>query len=118
MTNIDELYTLEHHENGAEMQVKDENGNDLDMYLILAGTDSKRFREGFAKAKREALLDDETDTNVITLSEATIGWRGFMSKGKELEFSKEKVEQLYRNAPYIMTQVNFFIGNRANFTKS
>jgi len=115
--DIEKLYTVKKHAKGVEMQVKDESGKPLDMFLILAGVDSPVFRKGTIKAQRETLINDEANATAIALSEATIGWRGFMSKGKELKFSITKVQQLYENAPYIMDQVNIFIGKRANFTE-
>lgn len=115
--DIENLFTVEAHESGAEMQVKDENGNDLDMFITVAGLDSKVFRAALVAVKRKFIEENAADADAETLAEATLGWRGFMSDGKELEFSKEKIKDLYINAPYIKTQVNFFIGNRANFTK-
>lgn len=115
--NIDELYTVEHHEKGAEMQVRNEDGKKLDMFITLAGIDSKLWRNAFNSHKKE-LIDGNEDADAKLYAEVTLGWRGFMSKDKELEFSKKKAEQLYVNAPYIMGQVDKFIADRGNFTKS
>lgn len=120
MTNIDQLYTVEDHEKGAEMQVRDQVGKPLDMFITVIGVDSKRWRKTKTEASRK-LLEDKADPDKViidSLVEATIDWRGFMSEGKELDFTKKKVRQLYQNAPYIAEQVDRFIADRANFIKS
>ena len=113
--DIDQLYTVEDHEKGAEMQVHDQNGKPLDMYLTIAGMDSKAWRQAFNKNKRKMIEGEDIKADI--LSEVTIGWRGFTSKGKELEFSKKKAKNLYSQAPYIADQVDRFIADRSNFTK-
>jgi len=119
--NVDELYTVERHSKGAKMQVNDENGKPLDMFLILAGVDSKAFRKAKAEMSREILKDLKGDHEALraeSLAKVTIGWEGFNSKGKPLDFSKKLAKQLYINAPYVMDQADGFIFNRVNFTKS
>ncbi len=118
--NIDELYTKEHHEAGAEMQVNDEFGNPIDSFIMLAGMDSKLFKKAETELHREILKDNNIDGDKLkaeALSKTTIGWRGFDYNGKELEFSQETAFKLYYNAPYIMEQADNFIAKRANFTK-
>jgi len=117
--NIDDLYTVEDHEAGAEMQIKDQFGALLDCYIKFAGIDSKTWRRGYAKSKRAIIRgEDETKALADALSNATISWRGLTSDGKDIPFSKEKAAQLYINAPYIMDQADTFIAARENFTKS
>ena len=118
--NVDELYTKEHHEKGAVMQVEDAEGNKLDMFITLAGVDSKAFRTAKVKLQRAVLDDLEGDNDLKradALASITLSWKGFKSKGKKLEFSKKKVAQLYFNAPYVMDQADIFINKRVNFTK-
>ena len=119
--NIDQLYTVDSHEKGAEMQVKDQNGNSLDMHITVAGTDSKVFRNAKTEMMRDIVSDDNSDKEEIrakALAAVTLSWRGFLNKGKEFTFSQEKAEKLYINAPYVMDQVDKFIGDRANFMKA
>lgn len=118
--NIDELYTLKHHEKGAEMQVRNAEGKELKMYLTLAGVDSKLYRKEKTALSRKIMANRDTDledARAESLAEVTLGWRGFESKGKKLKFSKEQVKKLYINAPYIMDQIDGFIFNRVNFTQ-
>lgn len=115
---ISQLYTVDSHENGAEMQVKDESGNDLDMYITLAGIDSKAFRKTKAKLQREIINGgDPEELRAEALADVTINWRGFLNDGNELEFTNDMAKQLYINAPYVMDQADVFINQRANFTK-
>ena len=115
--DISELYTADLHEAGAEMQVKDENGELLDCFLLVVGIDSKLWRKTFNDGKRQLLSGEGENVEANVMAEATIGWRGFESDGVELDFSKESILALYVNAPYIAEQVDKFIANRANFTK-
>ena len=121
MTNIEDLFTVDSHEAGAEMQVQDENGNKLKMFITVAGPDSKVFRKVKVKLRTKLLKGGENvDIEAIrakALADVTLGWRGFKSKGKKLEFSIEKVEQLYNCAPYVMDQLDQFVNKRLNFTK-
>jgi len=120
--DIETLYTVEAHEQGAEMQVKGPDGILTDIYIRLIGVDSKTWR-GMVKRKERAMMKmsfdeiSDTDDAYTLIAEATIGWRGMESGGEPVEFSREKAEQLYQNAPYILDQADKFIATRANFMK-
>lgn len=120
--DIDELYTVERHETGAEMQLIDQSGNKTDCFIKLAGVDSKLWRKSFGKHRKEIISNarkdkDSVDATADLMASVTLGWRGFTYKGEPVEFSKTKAKQLYKNAPYILEQVDQFIADRANFTK-
>ena len=118
--NINELYTLDCHDAGAEMQVLDENGKKTDIYIVLAGVDSKLFRKAKNELRREILKDVAADYEGLRakkLADVTLRWRGFTDNDEELIFTRELAEQLYLNAPYIMDQADRFINQRVNFTK-
>ena len=114
--DIYELYTVDAHDEGAEMQVRDPRGVLIDCYITLAGIDTKRWIEAFNKNTRKK-LDGEDNKEASVLAESTIGWRGFANNGEDLVFSKKLAKQLYMNAPYIADQVDKFIANRVNFIK-
>ncbi len=117
--DIDKLYTADSHGEGAEMQVKDYNGNKIDCWIKVVGIDSKRFRKESLNLKRNIVKNDDIEAvKAESLANVTIDWRGFESKDKELPFSKKAAKKLYEDAPYIMDQVDRFISNHANFTKS
>lgn len=118
--DINQLYTVDAHEKGAEMQLKDENSKPLDMYIKVVGVDSKLFREVKNKLRRDILADPSVDMEELktnSLADITLGWRGFLEKGKEIKFSQKRILQLYQNAPYIADQIDMFCNARANFTK-
>ena len=118
--NIDELYTLERHDAGEEMQVKTEQGEPLEVWLTLVGIDSKIYRNITNELQSSILKNLDADKELLkaqSMAKCTIGWRGMLENGKEIEFDRERVEQLYLNAPYIYEQANDFIVNRLNFTK-
>lgn len=119
--DITELYTKEAHETGAEMQVHNDKGEPLEMWITLAGMDSSQWRKAFNSNRLKLIGGDEDaniDAYVDMYADVSIGWRGFMSEGEELKFSKEKIKQLYVNAPYLLNQIDKFITDRGNFTKS
>jgi len=118
--DINDLSTLDAHENGAKMQVRDQNGKKIDVYFILAGMDSKRYRKAKTDLQRKILADKDSDMESMrckALSEILLGWEGLTDKGNEVQFSKPKAEKLLLNAPYLMDQIDEFTINRANFTK-
>ena len=119
------LLTQEAHEEGAEVQIVNPNtGEKTDVFIKVLGPDSKEFRTAVKVAMRKAIAnsakddpEDDTETDIEQIAAATIGWRGIMSEGKELPFTKKQCKDLYRKAPSILDQVNRFIGNYRNFTK-
>jgi len=116
--DIKSLYTVEDHDAGAEMQVKDQHGKEMDCYITIVGIDSKTWRKSFNKHKRKILSDNDENAAADLYAGVSLSWRGFTSKGEELPFSKKSVKALYINAPYLVEQVDTFIADRANFTKS
>lgn len=122
--DIDQLYTVDDHASGAEMQVKDIHGNALDMFITLIGCDAKEYTEIKSKLNKAliALSDDDTGEGKLdALAEAvacsSVAWSGFDDKGKALKFSKARIKQLYLSAPYIREQADGFMVSRANFIK-
>lgn len=115
--NYDELFTKEQHEQGAEMQVADEHGKLLDMSFIIVGVDSKLWRKSFNEFKKNTINEVE-DAEAELYASVTIGWKGVLSEGKELKFTKELMKSFLVNAPYLIKQCDLFVGNRENFTKS
>lgn len=122
--DIEKLYTLDAHDSGSELQLKDQFGKNIDSYVTVVGLDSKVWRQIDAERNQKLVAkmiakDDSPvdDTTAETLARATVSWRGFTSDGKELEFSKASAAELYKKAPYIADQVDRFIGRRANFIR-
>jgi len=115
--NLDDLYTVDDHDNGAEMQVENQVGKKVDMYLTVVGIDSKKWQNLKSKAKRVISDDTTVEEAAKILSDAIIGWRNVEHKGKELKFTRENAERLLVNAPYVIGQVIRFIINRENFMK-
>ena len=119
--DLSQLYTADAHNSGSEMQVKGPTGEVTDFYITLAGIDSDVWRES-VKSRRAAAVEAAMSGEGVEVDEAevlalaTIGWRGLESGGEGVEFSVDAAKELYRNAPYILDQVNVFVGDRANFT--
>lgn len=119
--DVNNLYTAQKHEEGAEFQIKDENGEEIDAFITVAGLDSKMFRAAKSEMMRKMVAEDEVDNEALranALSHITISWRGLLDGEEEHVFSQEKAETLYLNAPFIMDQADEFVNQRANFTTS
>lgn len=117
--NITDLYTVDDHEAGAEMQVKSPSGKVTDFFICFVGRDSKAFRKlNHEHEKRVFGGGDEDESLAELMACAATDWRGLKDNKKAVKFSKAKVKQLMVNAPYIVEQANLFIGSRANFTKA
>jgi len=114
--DISELDTCTIHGEGSELQIKDQLGNDTDVYVTVVGVDSKLWRETLKGNARKS-GDDKLSDNEI-LAKVCLSFRGLESEGKEIPFSYEAILNLLEIAPYIADQIDRFIGNRANFTKS
>lgn len=124
--DINELYTAEAHEKGAEMRVLDQHGKKTDLYITFVGVDSKAWRD-ISKQKMRVMISQLSGKDKGELEEisqasiyasAATGWRGFMSGGKKLKFSEETALTLFSQAPYIADQAEKFISQRANFIQS
>jgi hypothetical protein len=113
--NIDELYTVDAHDKGAEMQVLDQFGKEIDMYFTIIGVDSKKWRS--LQKQSKSLDNEDIEATANILKEAIIGWRGVQSKGKDVKFSKDMAFKVLMNAPYLMAQIISFIVDRTNFMK-
>lgn len=117
---LNELYTTESCEVGAEVQIKDGLGNLTNLYIKIKGVDSKAVRQ-HNKIQRKAYIEslrsekpyDEDKYLIDGLVKATIGWRGTTDK-----FSQKACRELYENAPFVCEQLDEFIAERANFTKA
>ncbi len=115
--DVKKLYTLEAHEEGSEIQIKDPSTNELtDFYIKVKGVDSKSYREAVRKYHRK-LLKDEEGGEIDLLVAITIDWRGLKSGKEPVKFTPESAKSLYENAPNVASQVDRFIAERVNFTK-
>ena len=117
---LNELYTTDLHDEGAELRILDGEGNETDLYIKGRGMDSKAFRQHakrhqkqYLEALRQKKDFDDEELNIQGLADCTIGWRGVDEK-----FSKKMCLELYRKAPYIKEQIDTFMGDRANFIKA
>lgn len=116
LIDLDSLYSVEAHGEGAEFQVQDQLGNKLDCYITIAGGDSKVWNEAWSKAKHKVMKGEEVVIEMMTA--IALDWRGFAHNGEEVPFSKTAVAKLFKEAPYIAQQADKFLGDRANFMKA
>lgn len=111
------LYTLEEHESGAEIQIKDPSTDKpTDFYILVQGVDSRAYRTAL-RAFHRSILENKEGGDIELLVAVTKGWRGLESDGKEVKHSDKTAKELYMNAPAVASQVDQFVSNRKNFTK-
>ena len=119
---ITELFTVEAHDKGAEMEIVNPNtGKPSGVFLTLAGMDSKAYADA-EKSERNAEIkrsrweprsaEEDDDAKIARIVACTIGWRG-----TDEPFSREAVENLYRNSPPVMRQAFIFIHGPENFRR-
>jgi hypothetical protein len=120
---LNDLLTTESHGVGAEMRVRGPDGNLTDCYITLVGVDSDLWDKVMTESRDTLIKAGKQGRNAIVkikagmIADASLAWRGFTFNGEEIEFSREKALELYISAPYIMTQCDGFIAERANFMK-
>lgn len=72
-----------------------------------------------AAAGRKAAIKDAADSaegdDLDYLVGCTRSWAGIVWKGRQLECTPDNARMLYAELPWLMAQVNEFVGNRANF---
>ena len=117
---LQDIYTVDDHELGAEVRIRDGNGKLTPLYIKCKGLDSVSYRKQLKIQKKkyqDAMLQNhEIDEDVFiieALVESVIGWRG-----TDEEYSKELCTDLLVNAPFVRDQLDEFMSNRANFTKA
>lgn len=123
--DLKEFNTRDAHDEGAEIQIRNQFGELTDLFITVVGMDSKLWRSIDAERNRKVVqrLIDKTQVDTLNddtpeyLAKASIAWRGATQDGEPVEFSQAAAAELYRSAPYIADQVDRFIGKRANFIK-
>lgn len=116
MAEFSSLNTRDLHEQGAEMQVKDQFGQDTDFFITVAGIDSQAWESAAHSLQMQSLRPDGDKTAVFaSMATITLGWRGLTDDGTPVEFSTAKALELYQKAPYICKQVERFFADRLNF---
>jgi len=117
---LTELYTVDAHEDGAEVRIFDGEGVKTPLYIKVKGTDSVSYRLQLKKQKaayfEAAQKNKEVDTDKFVtdaLVACTIGWRGTDEK-----FTKKLCRELYEKAPFVKEQIDGFMADRSNFTKA
>jgi len=120
--DINGLFTSDKHEEGARMPVEDEFGNQTDAVLYIVGIDSPTWRQITHDITKKMVFDDgetdDIDLRAYNLSKAVKGWEGLSDSDSDFEYSENNAFLLLKKAPYICTQIDSFISDRANFTKS
>jgi len=101
-------------------------GEELDIQIKLAGTDSDIYRETIRKQINRRLkkgikrlsLEETENENLELLVACTLDWKNVVYEGEPLECTPENVKFIYSQFPWIKEQVDDFIGDRANYLKN
>tara|TARA_R100001440_G_scaffold62200_1_gene82261 strand:+ start:359 stop:730 length:372 start_codon:yes stop_codon:yes gene_type:complete len=117
---LKDIYTVDDHELGAEVRIRDGEGKLTPLWIKCKGVDSASYRKQIKVQKRkfqDALINnkdvDEDSFVVDALVESIIGWRGTDEK-----YSKKLCKELLEKAPFVREQIDAFMSDRANFTKA
>ena len=105
------------------------NGEPVGITITLAGPDSDVFKKARYRARnttRQMMMkrggkvktaEEEEQEDIEGYAGCTLAWDGVEEHGKKLKCTRDNAIHLYTRYPWIREQVNFFIGDRANFTK-
>lgn len=93
------------------------------MWIRLVGQDSKQFRQASArianreiKKRKTSRTVEKSEQNAIELLVAcTIDWHIQVDDDEPTKFSTEMAEIVYEEHNWLREQVDFFVGDRANF---
>ena len=117
-----EMDTVKMCEEGAYLQPEMPNGDLAPFKIKLIGKDSKAYgakiRRVYEKTrnKKKGLNAAEIEIERMAIAVAcTIEWDVKWTDGKELPCTSDNVEMIYTQFPWILEQVEDFIGDRANF---
>jgi len=121
-------------EQGAALHVKDKKGmpalqdNGTPVTITLAGTDSQRWRtaQDTIANKRLKRVNSRTPNGVksaeevredraFLLASVTVAWEGIKVDGQPWDCNFETAKKLYLLAPFILEQVDEFVGDNQNF---
>lgn len=121
--DISELETVDAHEAGAEVRIKDIDGLDTDFYITVMGVDSREYQKQLIQIRNKVYRavaageePDEDDDGSEGLAAITLDWKGLTREGEDVPFSREEAQALYAKAPRVRQQLENFIGNARNFT--
>lgn len=122
MANISMFNSVEKCEKGAWITIKDWDGIETDIKFKVVGVDSKKFKEQVNRLSKmqdgQKLKDIEKleESSIRTLVAITEDWENVEdADGKAIPFSKDAVDEVYRNSPMISEQVIEFAKQRQNF---
>lgn len=122
--SINNLFILKTAEEGKPMEVTSPNGIKLNETITVLGSDSEAFRTAMAIARREEIdaigeLDSKIKPELLAhkqseirnklISSLVVGWTF------DEPCTKENVISLFKNAPYVLEQVDSFASKRINF---
>jgi predicted membrane GTPase involved in stress response len=100
----------------------------LNAYIRVLGVDSKEYQRRIrgwieknrAKTAKQIGLADHEKNAMESRIACVVGWRGIELNGKELECTQDNVRMVLTdpNARYLCEQIDEFMSDRANFTRS
>lgn len=83
---------------------------ETDIAIVVYGTHTRQWRKALSQHN-----PNEDGSGAKLLAAATASWSGVSEDGTELEPTPENIERVYREYPWIMTQVDVAIGEKQRF---
>lgn len=99
-------------------------GNEVGIYILGAQSGKARDalnrmarKQNGKKAKANDFDINKSEANAAEyFAEITTGWKNLAFEGEE-EFAQDLVQRMYQSRPWIIQQLDEFVGDAANFTK-
>lgn len=124
---LDQLVTLDAHEEGSHCHLLQADGSVSDAYVVVQGPDSSAFR--MARRDQRAKLiglkakgvnldtHDLFPLDVDFACAIVNGWGNITKDGKDVEFSAKGIKGLLSKSPANVDRILDYCGERANFMK-
>lgn len=102
-----------------------------DMRIMVAGPNSTQYKEADRRVKNRNLqaLQKMKGQKILSIEaveagqlellvSVTLGWANVVYAGEPLEFTQDNVKMLYTQFPFIVEQIDEFLGEQRNFLLS
>lgn len=97
--------------------------------ITLLGMDSQKVRDKrnfeinkrlkvTARNRNTTTAEQNEEEGTSLLAFCTVAWSGMVLDGKPLECTKDNAALVYTRFPWLRSQVDEFVGDRANFLKA
>lgn len=115
MFDLRKLDTIAAAENGFTFKLVDIDDIETDVEISVIGVGSRTYRTAMSKIDRERNMaekrgktlstEDSDELWIELIAKCTSGWKNLHLDGKDVPFSQEKAQEIYKDFPFVRNQV-------------